>query len=347
MRRSGGVHRNGLRVLLPLLAAALLGGCYRGEPAPRVAAGTRRADLGKLWIGEERTSDFPCSNDGDAPLTFGEVRSTCGCLLADFERADLAPGARRVLKVKFVADKSLDHVEKELRVATNDPATPWLVFKLAADVHPLYLFTPPAAEFKELVLGEAATQTVAIALADGSAVRFGAPVVGEAGFTAEAVTPPAGAAAAVAIRFDGKARLGTHLFHVVVPCDHPRVAQALVPVAATVHGRLDLPDGDRVDFGEVAAARGASVTRRVRGRGQAALALDHPEAKVVKGSAGPAPLPVELRWRVDEAGRAWSLELRIAPGAPAQPLVGRVDVTLPGSDEPVHSLTLAGRIVAR
>jgi hypothetical protein len=341
------MHRAGLFVLLPLLAASLPGGCSRRAPAPRIAAGERRADLGPLWVGEERTRDFECRNDGDAPLTFGEVRSSCGCLLAEVDRSDLAPGATRLVKVKFLADKSLDRVEKELRVATNDPATPWLVFTLAADVHPLYLFTPPAAVMKELVLGETATQTVAIAVADGSALRFDAPTVREPGFTAEAVAPPAGAAAAVAIRFDGKARVGTHLFHVLLPSDHPRVAQALIPVEATVRGRLDFPDGDRVDFGEVAATRGATVTRRVRGRGLSALALDHPEAKVVKGSAGPAALPVSARWRVEEAGRAWSLELSIAPGAPAQPLVGRVDVTLPGTDEPVHSLTLAGRIVAR
>lgn len=327
--------------------AAALAACTKGAPAPRIAAGERRADLGQLWIGEERTREFACRNDGDAPLTFGEVRSSCGCLLADFERGDLAPGATRVVRVKFVADKSLDRVEKELRVATNDPATPWLVVTLAADVHPLYLFTPPAAVWKELVLGEPATQQVAIAIADGSAVRFSAPKVDEPGFTAESVAPPGGAAAAVAVRFDGKARVGTHLFHVVLPSDHPRVAQALIPVEATVRGRLDFPDGDRIDFGEVSAAHGATVTRRVRGRGQAALALEHPDAKVVRGSAAATPLPIELRWRVDEAGRAWSLELFIAPGAPAQALVGRIDLSLPGSDEPVHSLTLSGRIVAR
>jgi uncharacterized protein DUF1573 len=338
------VKRAGLALLL---AAASLGGCAKRPPAPKVAAGERRADFGPLWIGEERVHDFPCRNDGDAPLTFGEVRATCGCLLAEVDRRDLAPGATRLVKVKFSADKGLDRVEKELRVATNDPATPWLVFTLAAEVHPLYLFTPPAAIWKELVLGEAATQQVAVAVADGSAVHFVAPKVEEPGFAAGLATTPAGAAAAVAIRFDGKAKVGTHLFHVVLPGDHPRVAQALIPVEATILGRLDFPEGDRVDFGEVAAARGASVTRRVRGRGSSALALDHPAAKVVLSGSRNGVAPIELRWRADEAGRAWSLDLSIAPGATAQTLVGRVDVTLPGTDEPVHSLTLAGRIVAR
>jgi len=333
--------------LVLLLAAAIAGGCAKGPPAPRVAAGERRTDFGPLWIGEERVHEFPCRNDGDAPLAFGEVHATCGCLLAEVDRSDLAPGSTRAIKVKFSADKGLDRVEKQLRVATNDPATPWLVFTLAADVRPLYLFTPPAAIWKELVLGEAATQQVAVAIADGSAVRFLAPKVEEPGFSAELTPPPPGAAAAVAIRFDGKAKVGTHLFHVVLPGDHPRVAQALVPVEATILGRLDFPEGDRVDFGEVAAARGATVTRRVRGRGGSALALDHPAAKVVQSSSSSGAAPIELRWRADEAGRAWSLDLSIAPGAAAQTLVGRVDVTLPGTDEPVHSLTLAGRIVAR
>src|SRR5262249_10072977 len=174
----------------------------RRPPAPKVAAGERRADFGPLWVGEERVREFPCRNDGDAPLTFGEVRATCGCLLAEVDRSDLAPGATRLVKVKFSADKGLDRVEKELRVATNEPAPPGLVFTLAADVRPLYLFTPPAAIWKELVLGEAATQQVAIAIADGSAVRFLAPRIDEPGFAADLITPPPpGAAAAVAIRF--------------------------------------------------------------------------------------------------------------------------------------------------
>lgn len=342
------MKRAGPRAVAVLLfAAASAGSCAKPPPAPKVAAGERRADFGPLWIGEERVQKFFCRNDGTAPLTFGEVRATCGCLLAEVDRSELAPGATRLIQVKFSADKGLDRVEKELRIATNDPATPWLVFTLAADVRPLYLFTPPAAIWNELVLGEPATRQVAIAVADGSTVHFGAPHLDEPGFAAETVAPPPGAAAAVVIRFDGKARVGTHLFHVVLPGDHPRVAQALIPVEAMIFGRLEFPEGDRVDFGEVAAARGATLTRRVRCRGSSALALDHPAAKVIQGGAAALPAPIELRWRADEAGRAWSLDLSIAPGAAAQTLVGRVDVTLPGSDEPVHSLTLAGRIVAK
>jgi len=317
--------------------------CTKSAPAPRVVAEARRADLGKLWIGEERTHGFSVKNDGDAPLTFGEVRSSCGCLLADFDHADVKPGEAREIAVKFAADKSLGVVEKELRVATNDPATPWLAFTLAADVSALYVFTPPAAVWKELVLGEPATQQVQIAVADGAAVRFGAPQLDEPGFTAALVATSTAEPPVVEVRFDNRAKVGTHLFHVVVPGDHSRVAQARVPVEATVRARLDFPEGDRVDFGEVAATRGATVTRRVRVRvrGAAPLAVDHPEAKVVAKTA------LDARWHVVEQGRAWTLELVIPPTLPAATLVGRVDVTLPGTDEPVHSLTLAGRIVAR
>jgi hypothetical protein len=119
------------------------------------------------------------------------------------------------------------------------------------------------------------------------------------------------------------------------------VPQARIPVAATVRARLDFPEGDRVDFGAVVQGRGARLTRRVRARGATPLALDHPEATTK------ANVALEIRWSVDAAGKAWSLELSLPQDAPVAPLVGRVDVTLPGSDEPVHSLTLAGRIVAR
>jgi hypothetical protein len=337
-----------LATLAPMVTVAL-SACTKGPPAPRIAADERRADFGKLWIGEERIHEFTCRNLGDAPLTFGEVRSSCGCLLADFTRADVAPGTSRQVQVKFAADKSMGRVEKELRVATNDARTPWLTFTLAADVAALYDFTPPVAQWKELVLGEPAAQRVEVAVVDGSEVHFGAPpTTNEPGFSAVLIAaPPADRKTLVEVRFDGRASVGTHLFHVVLPGDHPRVAQARIPVEATVRSRLDFPEGDRVDFGQVARTRGARVARRIRHRGATPLALDHPEAKVALSGSAAASGRVELRWTTETAGQSWSLELSIAPDAAAGPLIGRVDVTLPGTDEPVHSLTLGGRIVDR
>src|SRR5262249_6545334 len=167
----------------PPLLVALTPGCARPS-GPRLADGARRAELGHLWLGEERIHEFPCRNEGDAPLALGEVRSTCGCLIAGFTPSEIAPGAERRLPVTFRADKALGAVVKELRVATNDPAHPWLVFELAADVAALYTFDPPLVSMKELVLGDAASATVTLSVADGSAVRFEAPLVEEAGFGA-------------------------------------------------------------------------------------------------------------------------------------------------------------------
>jgi len=336
------VTRRTARAAFAALAVALLAGCTRGPAGPRLADGRRRAELGKLWLGEERIEEFPCRNAGDAPLTLGEVRSTCGCLIAGFQPTEVAPGAELVLPVTFRADKTLGAVVKELRVATNDPARPWLVFELAADVAPLYTLAPPLVEMKELVLGDAARVRVKVAVADGSAVRFDEPRVDEPGFSAAWLDA---GRRELEVRFDGRARIGSHLFSIALPGDHPRVKQALVPVAATVGARLDFPDGDRVEFGDVGRTLGATRRLRVLRRGAAPLAAAHPEAAVVlTGSAAKAVAP-ELRWTIDEAGRAWTLEVALPAQARPVPLVGRIDVTLPGTDEPRHALTLAGRVV--
>lgn len=336
------------RAALRLGALIVVAGC--GPRGPKVDAAAQRADLGALWIGEERDHEFVVANRGDAPLVLGEVRSTCGCLLAEFSRDDVAPGTERRVPVRFRADKSLGHVEKELHLGTNDPAAPWLVFTLAADVAALYTFDPPAVVWRELVVGEPATQRVTIAVADGSAPHFRAPQSPQTGFTATLVAPEAtttngGAAAIVELAFDGHAQVGSYLFHVVVPGDHPRVAEARVPVEAVVHGRLDLPDGELVDFGTVAAAAGSRVTKRVRLRGRAPLAAATPTATVHLGPSAAAA--IAATWSIDEPGRAWTLALSVAPGSSAGSLVGRVDLSLPGSDEPPRALTLAGRVVDR
>jgi hypothetical protein len=329
-------------LLFALFAAAA--SCARGPSGPRLADGPRRAELGKLWLGEERVHEFACRNDGEAPLSLGEVRSTCGCLIAGFTPTDVAPGAELKLPVTFRADKALGSVVKELRVATNDPAHPWLVLELAADVAALYTFDPPLVAMNDLVLGDAASRTVAMTVTDGSPVRFDAPVCDEPGFAAAWLDD---AHRQLEVRSDGRARLGTHLFSIALPGDHARVKSALVPVSATVLARLDFPDGDRVEFGDVERTRGATKTVRVHQRGRAPLAGVPPQAAaILTGSAAAAKVPA-LRWTVDEAGRAWTLEVALPPQEKALPLIGRIDVTLPDTDEPRHALTLAGRVVDR
>lgn len=332
-------------VALAAFAALLLAGCARGPAGPRLADGRRRAELGKLWLGEERVEEFPCRNAGDAPLTLGEVRSTCGCLIAGFQPSEVAPGAEVRLPVTFRADKSLGAVVKELRVATNDPARPWLVFELAADVAPLYSFEPPLVEMKELVLGDAASVRVKIGVADGSAVHFEEPRVDEPGFSAAWIDT---GHRELEVRFDGRSRIGGHLFSVALPGDHPRVKQALVPVAATVGARLEFPDGDRIDFGDVERSRGATKRVRIRMRGHvgARSIQSSPDAAVVLTGSAASARPPTLRLIPEEEGtRTFALEITLPPQERATPLVGRIDVTLPGTDEPPHALTLAGRVV--
>ena len=41
-----------------------------------------RHSFGALWLGEESEQLFQLHNAGDATLHLGEVRSTCGCLVA-------------------------------------------------------------------------------------------------------------------------------------------------------------------------------------------------------------------------------------------------------------------------
>jgi hypothetical protein len=338
------VTRTAVLARIALIVGGLAAACARSGGGPRLADGPRRAELGKLWLGEERVHEFPCRNEGDAPLALGEVRSTCGCLIAGFTPSEVAPGTERRLPVTFRADKSLGPVVKELRVATNDPAHPWLALELAADVTALYSLDPPLVTFKEVVLGDPASARVTIGVADGSAVRFETPVVEEPGFTAAWVDD---ARRQLEVRCEGRGRVGGHLFSITLPGDHPRVKNALVPVSATLVARLEFPDGDRVDFGDVERTRGATRRVRVRQRGKTPLAADHPEAAVVLAGSAAGAAPAATRWSIDETGRAWTLEVALPAQARALPLVGRIDVTLPGTDEPPHALTLAGRVVDR
>ena len=339
--------RRGASGLALLLAAAA--GCSRETgPAARVAVAPTRHEFGRLWIGEVVRHPFRVANSGDLALKFGDVRSTCGCLLHQISTREVAPGGAAEIVAELHADRGPGRLEKMLRIATNDPGRPWLELVLGAELEVLYEIDPPLLDVQELVLGESAERVVTLTGRDGTELSFGTPVCPEKGFSAS-VRDATPRRAEIVLRFDGETRPGRRLFRLGVPTGHPRVPEATIAVQAVVHPRLTVEPGDRIDFGDVVRSRGARVEQLVRARGREPLA-SAPVATVELGPRRPAPPDrpaVEVVARVEPVveGREWRLVVEIAPGSPGEGVIGRVSVRLDAPLEPPQTLTLAGRIV--
>ncbi|MBL8840200.1 MAG: DUF1573 domain-containing protein [Planctomycetes bacterium] len=344
-----------MRRALQFAALLLAAGCDSKPselPYPRAHVEVAQHDFGPLWIGEVRQVVFRVENRGRTPLVLDPVRSSCGCLVARIDPKRIEPGHASELTVELHADKGPMALEKGLFIGSNDPQHEWLPFVLKATTRTLYECDPPLLDLPQIVLGDVADHAIALRVADGTPIVFGAPQVPERGFSAalSAVTPTS---ATLTVRFDGDALPGRRLFHIVVPTDHPLVKELRMPVQAIVVARLVADPPDLVDFGTIERAQGAKRSVTIRRRSQTAFAA-RPTARVELGGSragqsaptaptGDAPAVTASLEEV-VAGDEWRLDLTVAPGTPATSLVGRVVVRLELPNEPPLSLTLTGRI---
>jgi uncharacterized protein DUF1573 len=116
-----------------------------GEARPQAVFPTARLDLGEVRAGEATELSFPVSNHGAAPLALHRVQASCGCLHTEFPRT-LAPGSSGEIRTRFEPGADWKgHVQKLLRVYTNDLAQPEAELTLEAEVVPLVRVEPNSA----------------------------------------------------------------------------------------------------------------------------------------------------------------------------------------------------------
>jgi hypothetical protein len=139
----------GLCLILPL---ALVGACRKDAPAPSPADSAsptsgqpklelpnRRHDFGALDEGVSASHEFTLKNSGTAPLKIDQVRTTCGCTVAELETKELGPGASTKLAVKFNTKNRQGAQRKTITITSNDPESPHTL-EIAAKVTPLLAF---------------------------------------------------------------------------------------------------------------------------------------------------------------------------------------------------------------
>ena len=99
---------------------------------PRIGiAPTRNVDWGNVSEDILNTTVTLC-NVGTQTLTIAEIRTSCGCTTAPFDKKVLSPGDTTILRIRVdVHDKS-GQQKKEVYVVTNDPLDSVAVINLRA-----------------------------------------------------------------------------------------------------------------------------------------------------------------------------------------------------------------------
>ncbi len=117
--------------------------------APRATVDGPAFDFGTVAEGKHVEHIFILKNNGDAPLTIGQVSTSCGCTVADISSRTVAPGKSAEIRVSFNSTNFSGIVSKNVLVQTNDPKMPVYTLTVKGTVFEEIEVTP-----KQLNLGE-------------------------------------------------------------------------------------------------------------------------------------------------------------------------------------------------
>ena len=311
-------------VALPVMAAA-----------PKAVVEAPVVDVGKVKKGEPIRQEFVIRNAGDAPLELTEVKPSCGCTVAEFDKV-IAPGGRGKVKVVVETDAFGGGIAKSVAVFTNDVESPRLNLVVKADVREPVIVRPGYARFIT-VQGQPAEDSVqTVSATDGRAIQVLSvaspyPFV-EASHSRE---PGDEGRWRVELSLDPGAPVGPMADYVVVRTDHPDQPEVKIAVSGLVKPIISV--APRVaDFGRRELAEPQSKSLEVKNLGAAAV-------QVTAVTSDVAGLETELE--AVEEGRHYRINLTLTDLLPKGDFEGSLTIRTSSARQPVVEIPLRGTIL--
>ncbi len=137
-------------------------------PQPAIQIAEKIKDFGTVPKGEKIRAVFEVKNTGQAPLEISQVRPTCGCTVAEFDRT-VAPGGTGKVVAEVDTSAFNGPISKAVLVFSNDPQAPQVNLVIKADVRSFVEVLPrPLVIFQGVLQGEVATQKLTLVSTDGT-----------------------------------------------------------------------------------------------------------------------------------------------------------------------------------
>lgn len=230
-------------LVLPLSAfaqkAAPKADAAKPGPLPVIDIVEKIKDFGMVAKGERLVAVFEVRNTGQAPLQVTQVRPTCGCTVADFDR-EIPPGASGKVRAEVDTSSFSGPISKAVLVFSNDPVNPQVNLVVKADVRSFVEVMPRALIlFKNLMSGEPATEKVTLVSADNTDFQVVGTDAGGGPYQisyrelpeAERIAERKGSQWEVVITVPASAPEGMLNHKVLVKTTHPKAAE--VPISVT------------------------------------------------------------------------------------------------------------------
>ncbi len=322
-----------MRHALPILL--LLAAAPAAAAGPQAVADQPVVDVGDVRRGEAVRHTFFIRNRGDAPLLLTEVKPTCGCTVAEYDRT-IAAGGRGQVAAVVETESFSGPIAKAITVFTNDPGNPRISLVVKANVRQPVTARPGYARFVTVQGKRVEPSTQVVAAADRPelqviGVRSPYPFVtashrrleGEAGRWE------------VRLELDPGAPAGPLADYVVVRTDHPEQPELRIPVSGLVRPVIAVTP--RVaDFGRRELAEAQTKSLEVENLGEALVELTEVQSDVEGVEAEIEPV---------EDGRRYRVRLTLLPGLPKGEFEGVLTLRTSSERQPEVQVPLRGTVL--
>ena len=323
------------RSTLAALVIVLAGALPALAAAPRAVVDKPIADVGKVKKGEPIRHEFTIRNTGDAPLEITEVKPSCGCTVADYDRV-IAPGASGAVALVVKTDSFGGGIAKSVTVFTNDTGNPRLNLVVKAIVHEPVVARPGYARFMT-VQGQPVDPSVqTLSTNDGSKIEV-LSVRSPYSFVKAEHAREEGETGRwkIELSLDRDAPVGPLADYVVVRTSHPEQPEVKIAVSGLVRPIISV--APRVaDFGRRELDEPQSKSLEVKNLGPAAIELTEATSDV-EG--------LEAVIEAVEEGKHYRIQLTLTEALPKGEFEGRLTIRTSSDRQPVVEVPLRGTIL--
>lgn len=259
-----GPRRTGMALLLAL--AAGFGPAATVSAAPIIMSPDPVYDFGEMDSDQKVAHAFVVKNAGDEPLEISEVKTTCGCTVAELETKTLAPGAETKVNVTLnLKGKQGDQVKK-ITVFSNDPVAASYFLELRGKAIATITMEPNIINLGRIEDNEPHSQSVTLrSTKEGHSFKIEEVKVDEkVPFKTELETVTPGKEYKLAVVTNPNLMAGTLSGRITLMTDDPDHRAMTLNVYGHVIGPLQvMPDSVRIQGNKSPEARPASQNLQV------------------------------------------------------------------------------------
>ena len=299
-------------------------------------------DVGAVNKGEKASHEFTVRNEGDQVLQITEVKPSCGCTVAEYDKTIQPGGTGRITAVVDTTNFK-GPIAKSVKVFTSDPVNPQINLVIKANIKTHVEVEPGYARFVA-VYGEPNAKSVQRVWSkekpDLQILSAKSPYPHVKVSYAEATADERDGSSSgnqwrVVVELDADAPEGPMADYIDLTTNHPERQTIRIPVSGFVRPILSVTP--RVaDFGrrEVAEPQTASV--EIRNMSKSAVDLDQITTDIEGLQAEIEPL---------EEGRLYKVLLTLEPGMKKGRFRGLVTINTTSSKQPVLEVNVKGVVL--